>query len=232
MYLRVLRRFWVIIALGFLLAASLAFLSFVRVSFDHGKPQLAYRLPETWTSTETLLISAKGTPWARIRGQSASETALAGLSSFYATLGNSDPVQRRLKAMGPVRGAMLAQAVTDPTSNFHTPLPFVKITGSAASPAEAISIASRGGSALIGYVLSEQNGSSIPSRARVHLSVLTDATPAKLFAGRKKTLPIVIFITIMVAAIGLAFVLENLRPRIQIIEEGKMPTTRADRQSA
>ena len=102
----------------------------------------------------------------------------------------------------------------------------------AAKPAEAVSIASRGGGALMGYVLSQQKGSDIPSTARVHLSVLTDATPARLFAGRKKTLPIVIFVTIMVATIGLAFVLENLRPRMQIVDDGKMQTSRADRRSA
>jgi hypothetical protein len=36
-------------------------------------------------------------------------------------------------------------------------------------------------------------------------------------APRKKTTPIVVFLTVLLAAIGLAFVLENLRPRIRAL---------------
>ena len=37
--------------------------------------------------------------------------------------------------------------------------------------------------------------------------------PPKIFQGRSKTMPIVVFLAVMMAAIGLAFLLENVRPR-------------------
>jgi hypothetical protein len=39
------------------------------------------------------------------------------------------------------------------------------------------------------------------------------ADKATLFAGRSKTLAIVVFLGVLIAAAALAFVLENLRPR-------------------
>ena len=34
-----------------------------------------------------------------------------------------------------------------------------------------------------------------------------------MLEGRSKTIPIVVFLTVMLAFVGLAFILENLRPR-------------------
>lgn len=231
LYLRVLWRFRVIVGLGLLLALSLTFLSVVRVSFDHGKPQFTYRLSQTWSSTETLLITAKGTPWARINDQSVTPGGLATLSAFYAALANSDKVQERLRESGRVPGVMFAQPVVDRVTQNRGPLPFVSIIGTAKRGVDAVSTASRGGNALIDYVVSTQNSANIPKSQRIQITVLTEAQPAKLLAGRKKTLPIVIFVTIMIATIGLAFILENLRPRVQLVDSSQM-TSDADRQTA
>jgi hypothetical protein len=160
-----------------------------------------------------------------------SQGGLASLSAFYAALANSDKVQQRLRDSGPVRGLMFAQPVVDRVTQNRGPLPFVSIIGTAKRGADAVSIASRGGNALIGYVVSRQNIANIPKRQRIQITVLTQAQPAKLLAGRKKTLPIVIFVTIMIATIGLAFILENLRPRVQLVDAGQMPSD-ADRQTA
>ena len=47
-----------------------------------------------------------------------------------------------------------------------------------------------------------------------------------LLEGRSKTVPIVVFLTVMLAVIGLAFILENLRPRVRPVADV------ADRQEA
>jgi fructose-specific phosphotransferase system IIC component len=47
------------------------------------------------------------------------------------------------------------------------------------------------------------------------VTVVQHADKARLLSGRSKTLPIVIFMTIMIAVIGLSVLLENLRPRVR-----------------
>jgi hypothetical protein len=46
-------------------------------------------------------------------------------------------------------------------------------------------------------------------------------TPEKavIFKGRSKTMPILVFVLVMVATMGLAFLLENLRPRVAPVRE-------------
>jgi hypothetical protein len=218
LYARVIWRFRVIVAIGLVLALALALLSFVRVSFKSGSPHVAYRQANIWKSQETFLITSRGVPWARISNQSATEQGLAGLSAFYAQLANSDAVHRLLAASGPVHGTMVAQPAVDQITTFRSPLPFLSIVGEANTPSEAIDIASRGADAFKKYIVSIQNGAHIPVGQRVQMSVLAQARGATLLQGRKKTLPIVIFVTIMAATIGLAFILENLRPRVQSVD--------------
>ena len=42
---------------------------------------------------------------------------------------------------------------------------------------------------------------------------------AKVFSPRSKTMPIVVFLAVMLATFGLAFLLENVRPRKQEVGE-------------
>jgi hypothetical protein len=51
------------------------------------------------------------------------------------------------------------------------------------------------------------------------VQVLSRPKAPVLFEGRSLTVPIVVFMTAMIATLGLAFVLENLRPRIRSISE-------------
>ena len=55
---------------------------------------------------------------------------------------------------------------------------------------------------------------AIPPNERVDLQVLQNATAPILLQPRKKTLPIVILLAVLSATIGLAFILENARPRV------------------
>ena len=78
------------------------------------------------------------------------------------------------------------------------------------------------------FVKANQNASNIPQDQRVVVNTLNAPQGATLLEARKKTRPILIFLTGLVAVLGLAFVLENLRPRgpastIAEVEEEEPP---------
>jgi capsular polysaccharide biosynthesis protein len=226
LYGRVLWRFKILVAAGLAFAVALAFLSYVKVSIS-GKPHIAYRQVQTWQSQETLLITSRQLPWVRTSNQQAG--GLSYLSAFYAQLANSDQVLERVRRGGPLHGTITTQPGY--SNSLRTPLPFVTIAGNATSPARAVSLAERGAAAFRAYIVSLEDSANVPAAQRVQLSVMSAARNATLVQPRKKTLPIVIFLTILVATIGLAFILENLRPRVQVVETLPEPS-RVGRQSA
>jgi hypothetical protein len=59
----------------------------------------------------------------------------------------------------------------------------------------------------------------IPVAERVSLEIVDRPTKAKLTGHRSKTLPFVIFLGLMAATFGVVFVLENLDPRVRVVEE-------------
>jgi hypothetical protein len=100
-----------------------------------------------------------------------------------------------------------------PVTGSSSALPVIALAGLADSPAGAVQATLVGRAAFLQYVKSQQVGAAIPSNERVDLQVLQNATPPVVVQPRKKTLAIVIFIAVLSAAIGLAFILENARPR-------------------
>jgi len=235
LYFRVIWRFRLIVAAGLVLGLFLALLSYTRVSFAGGKPSISYRQSETWRSTTQLFITQGGFPWGRtvlpykrtntpsgtqfVPSDFADPNRLSTLSYYYAQFANSDEVQQLVasRTRG-IRGFVTAQSVLDPSTRFS--LPFVDIQGLARTPQEATTLANAGATAFIDYMTRRQAAAGIPSSQRVELSVTNRANGARLLVGRKKTTPVVIFLTLMLAAIGLAFILENLRPRVQLVGGG------------
>jgi capsular polysaccharide biosynthesis protein len=117
-----------------------------------------------------------------------------------------------------------AQAVTD---QHNLAQPYIALSAYASSQSDAATLANAGARALQQYILKQQQVNNIPPNQRVILQVVASASPnnVALFSGRKKTTPIVIFLTVLLAGIGLAFVLENLRPRVHSLpgDEPKQP---------
>ena len=111
----------------------------------------------------------------------------------------------------PLIGAMEAAPVTDPVDN--DPLPFISITGTATSPQTAIVIARRGAEVFSQYVARRQANAGTAAAQRVQLEVVNAAQGAELELPRKKTTPIFVFLAVMIAVLGLVFMLENIRPR-------------------
>ena len=88
------------------------------------------------------------------------------------------------------------------------------IRGLASTPEGAISVAQRANDAFRRSSSTEQDRGGIPADQRVVLTEVRQPSPATtvLLEGRSKTVPIVVFLTVMLAVVGLAFILENLRP--------------------
>jgi hypothetical protein len=227
LYFRVLWRFRLLVAFGLVLAFSLALLSFARVDLS-GSPRLSYRASEQWSSYASLLITQSKFPEGRsvfeqsIPPASADETQtfapefadpnrFAGLATLYAELATSDAVRALMLRDGPINGAVEATPVT--LTNGNT-LPLLSVAGISTTPAGAIALARRAVRSFRQYVESQQRSSGIPVDQRVVITVVNQPAKATLLRGRPKTLPIVVFLAVLLAFVGIAFILENLRPRI------------------
>lgn len=232
LYARVLWRFRLIVAAGLVLAVGAAALSMVKVGSDG----FSYREPELWASKARVGVTQYGFPWGRLFAQSAepepsnegsSDIPVANpdrfnaLAILYAELAASDPVLQLMREEGPVRGEVAATALRDPESGVL--LPLIDLTGLAPSPEEAVATAAAGVSALQTYLEEEQRSNGVPPADRVVLEVLAEPSEAEVFQPRSKTMPAVIFFAVMVATIGLVFLLENLRPRFREVEEPESP---------
>jgi hypothetical protein len=237
LYFRVLGRFRYLVLGGLALALILTFISFFRI----GSNGISYRQSETWQSTETLFLTQKGFPWGRTvypytvttkDGQPSYTTPFAdpgrfsSLAVLYSRLANSDPVRRvALRSGGPIRGTYLASPVVDTqASNGRSALPFISISGYAISPEGSIAIAKRMSAAFQRYLKQNQTAAGIPDAGRVVVETASAARTATLAQGRRLTIPIVIFLTVLIATVGLAFILENLMPSIS-------PVVRRDEQA-
>jgi hypothetical protein len=226
-YARVLWRFRMVVASGLLLAFVLALLSIVRIDLS-GSPRLSYRATEQWASSGSLLITQARFPEGRsvfeqavppvsndkiqtFAPEFADPNRFAGLATLYAELATSDAVRRTMLRDGPLNGAVEATPVTLTNG---TPLPLLTIAGISSTPAEALALARRAIRAFREHVESQQRSSGIPVDQRVIIEVINQPSAVTLVKGRPRTLPILVFLTVFLAFVGIAFVLENLRPRV------------------
>jgi len=219
LYSRVLWRFRLLVLLGLVLAMALAVLSLVRVGTDGA----TYRATELWSSTTRLLVTQTGFPEGRLYAQQPPDAVhpsvpvadpgrFNNLAILYAELATSDPVRALMRRDGPMRGKIIATPLVA-GGEFKTQLPMIDLTAIGTSPASAIALAQRGADALTTYIEDEQRASNVPVGDRAVLQQVVRPTRALIFQPRSKTMPIVVFLAVMFVTIGLAFLLENLRPR-------------------
>jgi hypothetical protein len=232
LYFRVLWRFRLIIVAGLLLAIVLATISLVKVTWADGSVKLTYRSPVYYQSQATIFVTQRGYPWGRsvfpsqpTTGRQGASTAtsnyadpgrLAYLASVYAQLGTSDAVRAVMRKDGPVRGKIDATPGFDERNGSYQP--YVYVSAIATEGALAVELANRAATAIRTVVRTQQLNAGIPANQQVALDLFSGARPPTVVAPRKKTLPIVMFLTVVLITVGLAFVLENIRPRALRIE--------------
>jgi hypothetical protein len=233
LYFRVIWRFRVIVAIGFVIACVLSLSSYARISFKRGSPTLSYRQSETWKATTLLFLTQKGFPYGytilpyaqagkTIPGAAGTQQVpryatpgtFAQFAVYYAPFAQSDAFRAIVRKRTPVKGIVQAQSVLQ-TGSYNTPLPYINMTGFAANARDAVTLANTASAAFADYIAGLEDANKIPAGKRVDIEMISRAHGALLSAGRKKTTPIVVFLTVLLAAIGLSFVLENLRPRIR-----------------
>lgn len=217
LHLRVLWRFRVLLAVGLVLATVLAVLSFAKVSFA-GTPHLEYRHQEQWQGFTTLLVTPHGFPWGKsVFSEQADPARYASLALIYAKLATSDDVKRIMLRSGPITGEVDATYLSStPGNSSGAPLPFILISGTGVTPRRADILARRAASAFRAYISQEQAANAIPPEKRVAVTILNRTQQPVLLQGRSKTLPMVTFTGVIVLFVALAFILENLRPRIRL----------------
>jgi hypothetical protein len=221
LYARVLWRFRLLVACGFLLALVLASLSIVRVSGDG----LAYRQTELFSSTARVGVTQSGFPWGRLFALEQTEdnqpqdlgipvadpNRLNNLAVLYAELAMSDPVRKLVRQQGPMRGEIIATPLVRGDNRIM--LPLIDLTAISDSRRGAMALASTTARALEAYVREQQAANEVPPADRVVINEVMRPKGALVYQPRSKTMPIVVFLAVMLATSGLAFLLENARPR-------------------
>lgn len=244
LFFRVLWRFWWLVLIGVLIAITLAILSVFRIDTTDGYT-LEYRQSEKWVSVATVLVTEPDFPLGRsslqqdvpptssdepgqFTPQFAPSSRFIELANVYAELVTGDAVRQVILEDGPLPGAIQAVPLVAANGS-DAPLPMVAVRGLAATPEAAVTVAQRASTAFQEYLEAEQGRGGIPAEQRVVLNEVRHPSVATtvMLEGRSKTVPIVVFLTVMLAFVGLAFILENLRPRVKPVSAEVVHTVRA-----
>ncbi|HUK95986.1 MAG TPA: hypothetical protein VLU96_13160 [Gaiellaceae bacterium] len=216
---RVLWRFKILVAVGFVLACLLALLAMVRVH-PGGSPFFSYRTQPQYESDTTVFVTVPGF-WPgnvnfRTEHGPVPVDALRAFASLAPQFANSTDVMSQLAKSGPIHGTVSAtQALAQDSST----LPVIMLSAIAPTAAGAHSLAERHLHAFQSWLRDNQNLVDTNPNTRIILKPEIGPTPAHLLAGRKKTKAILVFLATLVVFCGLAFLLENLHPRIRAVAE-------------
>ena len=194
-------------AVGVGAAILLAFLAFVRVN-PMGDPMFQYRRANVWGSKVTMQLTQQGFPEGRVEDVGQRRAALINLTPLYARLATTDPVRQRMLRLGPVYGG----ARVDPVLDEHaSSLPVIKISSFALTKAAAVTRADHQARAFISYIANQQRANNVAPANRVVLKILNGPTKPAVVIPRKKTLPVVVLLAMLIITTGVVLVLENLR---------------------
>jgi hypothetical protein len=225
LFFAVLRRFKKVVIGGFLLAIVLAVLSYGTPGMVHGKPGIVPRGTETWQSQAELMITQGSDPYGRAAEQYTGgstktgapavpvgdQTYMASLAPIYAAVANGDAIRSKIMKGHSVAGSYTATEVVDTATN--AALPFVQLTAIASSSSAAVSLAQDAASVLQAYVAKQQKQAGIAPTDRVVLQLIQNGAAASLVKGHSKSLPLLVFVAVLGAALALAFVRENADPK-------------------
>jgi hypothetical protein len=224
---RVLWRFKYIVVAGCIVGVFLSVLTIAKITVSHGRPHLVTRTRSLYASSATVMVTQSGFPWGSALQQYSAPgphnapsavgdlgrmTALAGL---YVQLANSDVIRALAERKAPPGGVFSAtQNYAFAPSFTSSALPIITMRGINVSPAAAVVTTQAAVDALSNYLRQQQSAAGLADAQRVVIQELQRPRAAAVVNPTKKTLPVVVFLTIMLAVIGLVFVLENLRPRV------------------
>lgn len=217
---------------GVFLAVFLATLSVAKIT----PKGLEYRKNEVWKAEARLLLTQPGFPegralfpdptksTSRSKFSYADATRFASLTALYSQFAESDEVNALVRREGaPPGSAVSATPLIPAGANAYTVLPVISLFGAAYTAGDAIETARLGTRAFIEFLERNQREAAIPRSDRVQVKVIGRPREASVAEPRKKTLPIVILLTVLTATVSLAFVLENVRPRVRPVPDVASP---------
>jgi hypothetical protein len=215
MHIGVLWRWRVVAACGLALAIVLTFFSFFRVSLAQGF-SVTPREGQTWGSTESLLLSQGGIYFEGSPSSAVAPTWLTTLSSLYAQIANSDIIRAQVFPGGHATSATGDYLASPVSAANQSALPVLEFDGTGGTPQQAINVTRAAATTFLSYLNNQSNRANVPSASRVDIQVISSASPndTQLIKGRKLTIPIVIFLAVSIATIGLIYLLENFKPQL------------------
>jgi hypothetical protein len=193
---------------GLFLGVVLAVLAYGQPSFAGGKPKLVPRGAEVWQSESQLLIAQAGFPYGETTTTTPS-VSLNTLSPVYANVANGNLIQSEIRQQLGTVGTVKANEVIDAAAS--TNLPFVTFVASAPTGSLATKLAAGAAVIFQAYVARQQASAKIPRDRRVQLSIVESGTKPKLVEGHKLSIPILVFLAVMLSAISLVLMRENVR---------------------
>jgi hypothetical protein len=231
LYMRVLWRFRLVVAVGLLATLAAALLATVRIDPNgFSAPTVTYRQKEVWRSEVVHLLTQEGFPWGRTIYDEAvplGDVPSAGytprfgeperfmsLAALYSHLAVSDNVVAIVRAGGPMRGRFGAEAVRTPDGS--SSLPLLRIVALASSSADAVNLAKRASRAFRLYLNRIQASNDVEDAERVKVEVIAALPKATLESGRSLVLPLLAVVLGVFLTVGVVFTLENLRPHLRV----------------
>jgi hypothetical protein len=253
---RVLKRFWWLIAIGFLFALAAAVLSIYRADFSSIPPKLSERAHPTYTTAMRLLVTSSERPYVRTsiprpvvspttdptqilrpgaqlptEAQAPDYQVLLFAANLYPWLIESDPVaDLRTQLYGEIPGTVTATtigAVMTPNRVETSRIPVIQIVATSDSPRNAIALAQRTGDAFIEYI-ERQQGEGLKAKEKIVVQPLR--APREPFAagGTSMSLPMLVVVALTMAFVALAFLLDRLFPRRVTVPASREDFLRAD----
>ena len=205
LFFRVIRRFKFIVILGVIVATSLALLSFARITNDG----LAYRQPKQWSSIQQLIVSTDVPP--RFRDTTPVPDPVI-VAQDYVTLATSNAVAPLIRRHGKPPGKVVASIVSNSDGSASRTF---DLQGVGTSKAAARAMAILATNALQEY-LPTYNAESYPPPIKIKLTPLGHPTVPEVIKSPSKTRPVFVFLAVLIAFVGIAFILENLRPAVRV----------------
>jgi hypothetical protein len=228
-YVRALKRYWWVLAIGVGIAAIAAVLSVYRVGLV--PPNVEKKAQITYTASARLLVTSEESPYVRTRvtqsvtGEDGSVqtytsspdiTTLISAANLYPILISSDEVQElRDEMAGPLPGAITTRAiyeVSSPSRFELSQVPVVEVYGHADSAAGAVTITQATVAAFLAYIDQQQDKANLRAPERIVLQELERPAGAIASGGTSLSLPLMLFLLIAAGFLALAILLDRLFP--------------------
>jgi capsular polysaccharide biosynthesis protein len=211
LFLAVLWRSRRLLLAGVGLGVVLAVLVYAKPGFSNG-PTLTPRGSEVWQSESQMLIAQAGFPYRQGAETAEPARSMGSLSPIYANLANGGAVQAEIhKQLGPTGTVKASEDVDLAASSF---LPFVNFVASAPTKEQATKLARGAASIFEAFVTRQQEADGVPPEKRIQVTAVQAGVNTKLSEGHDLSVPILVFLVVLIASVSLIFLKENVRPRV------------------